>query len=250
MIRLRLLIFLSCLFSSVCGFAQQAALDGPQVLYRRFRTQGLLLHSRGFGAQLTFGKHVTGKIDRLWHFELATINHPKEFSTRNSSFPNTASYVFGKMASVAVFRAGYGFQQTLYAKEVLGAVEIRATYMGGLSLGLSKPTFLEVRVRDSFNGEIAVESQRYNPATMSQDDIVGSSPFLRGISSTFLNPGAFLKSGLSFDFAHDDDRRKQLEVGLIADYFFVPLEMMAFNKKEPFVFCLYLNYAWGPKKLQ
>lgn len=245
--------FLAIVFSLLCsitGLAQQAALEGPQVLYRRFRTQGLLIHSRGFGVQLSFGKHVTGKIDRLWHFELATMNHPKEFSTRNASFPNTASYVYGKMSTVAVFRTGYGFQQTVYGKEVPGAVEIRATYLGGFSLGFSKPTFLEVRVPDPFRGSNVVESLRYNPETISQDDIVGSSPFLRGISSTFMNPGIFLKSGLSFDFAQDDDRRKQLEVGLIADYFFVPLQIMAFNKKEPFVFCLYLNYAWGPKKLQ
>lgn len=230
--------------------AQQAALDGTNLLYRKFTSKSINVHSRGWGFNYRKGKHITGKTDGVYEFEFATIRHPKEVRVQNQfAGNNNRSYVLGKLNFLSTIRAGYGIQRVIYAKEVSGAIEVRFNNYLGLSIGLAKPVFLEVRQTSADPLDNFPRSERYDPEIHRPINILGRSSFFKGIGQTAIHPGVYYKGSFSFDFAHDDDRIKCLEVGIVADYFIRPVPVMAYNPKTTFIFSVFLAYNWGQKEL-
>jgi hypothetical protein len=150
---MRLLIFLVFLLMiSIKGIAQQAGLDGPRLLYKKQHSKSFFVTSRGWGINYRTGKHITGKSDGVFEFDFTTFRHPKEIRTRSEG-GNNRSYVLGKMNNLVAIRAGYGIQRSLYGKELAHAVEVKWNLYAGVSLGLAKPVFLEIRKSALIQGE-------------------------------------------------------------------------------------------------
>ena len=70
--------FICMLMLSFPGIAQEVVEPGQDVLYRKEKHGGILIHSNGFGAFYRDGKHLTGKTKRMFEFELVNMKHPKE----------------------------------------------------------------------------------------------------------------------------------------------------------------------------
>jgi hypothetical protein len=245
------LVFLFLVYfalSTKC-FAQQASLDGPKLLYKKMQTKSLIVHSRGWGFNYRRGKHITGKMDGVYEFEFATIRHPKEVKVQNTIQGNNKSFVLGKLNFLSTLRLGYGLQKVIYAKEVPGAIEIRWHNYLGASIGLAKPIYLEVRQLSNDPFPLAPRSERYDPEIHRPAAILGRSSFFKGLSQTAFHPGVYYKSGLSFDFAQEDDRIRNIEVGAVTDFFIRPIEIMAYNPKTILIVSLYISFNWGNKTL-
>jgi hypothetical protein len=239
----RVFASLLMLFSSPVSAQDAPSGDDPTLLLTKERTFGLLIHTRGWGFNFRKGNHLTGTLKRVMDFEFATLRHPKEIRSQNQLVDGSRSYFFGKLNSVGLLRIGYGLQKEKFGKFLQGAVEVRFVgFLGGV-IALAKPVFLEVNYRNT----TLPQTERYDPDKHTQDNIVGRSPFLRGIGKTTPYFGAYGKFGLNFEYARGETSIKSIETGIVLDFVPSGIPMMAFNTDEILIPTFYVNIAIGKK---
>lgn len=104
-------------------------------------------------------------------------------------------------------------------------------YSGGLSLGLDKPYYLEVEDSTGGRKEIKYEDDK---ARFLEGPIYGSSGFSKGLKETSLNPGAYAKAALRFDFGRFNESMQAIEIGISADVYSKKVQLMALNDPKQF----------------
>ena len=223
----------------------QAGLEG--ILYRKERSFGISANTRGYGISFRKGQHLTGKSQRLLDFDLLVIKHPKEIKTLNQYYDNPKSFVYGKLNSLTSFRAGLGWMKVLYQKEDPINIEVRYNLCGGASLGFAKPVYLYVlqESSDPYNPNRIIV--RYDADKYPIDVIYGKAPLGYGLEKTKIHPGVYIKTGMSFDWAYDDDKVRCLEIGLVADYYPKAIQIMAYNQPNSLFTLIYANFNFGRK---
>ncbi len=241
--------FIAFLLCSVC-FAQsttQAIESGqdPNVLYRNEMSFGIFAHSRGFGVNLMRAKHVTGTRKRLLEIEALNMKHPKEIKVSNNT-DNSKRFTYGKLNNILLFRAGVGYQTTIFKRSDRKSVEIRTSYYVGGNLTFAKPNYILV-YRENSAGTKFQESIRYDPEIHSIDSISGKGPLFDGITEMKVYPGLYAKLNLSFEYAPFSNKVKAIETGVILDYYPKALPIMANNPAENFIVTLYVGFVFGKK---
>jgi hypothetical protein len=237
------------LFLFIClqGFAQNNAEVKEGILYRHEGSLGISIHSQGFGLTYRNNKHITGKRMRSFEIDILTVKHPKEIKSLNQYYDKPRSFVYGKLNSLLVLRGGIGLKNILYEKDEPGNIEIRYNFCGGASIGFAKPIYLYVleESNDPYNPDKVIV--KFNPDEHPIDVIYGKAPVGYGLERTIIHPGLYAKGGISFDWATDDEKVRNLEIGAVCDYYFSPIQLMAYNKSTPFFTTLYATLAFGRK---
>ena len=239
-----LLFVRSLCFSQSTSEAIENGQD-PNVLYRNEMSFGVFAHSRGFGINLIRAKHVTGTRKRLLEVEALNMKHPKEIKVSNNT-NNSKRFVYGKLNNILLFRAGVGYQTTLFKRSDRKSVEIRTSYYLGGNLTFAKPSYVLV-YRKTITGTSYSESVRYNPEVLSIDSIAGKGPLIDGLSEIKVYPGLYAKLNLSFEYAPFSNKVKAIETGVIFDYYPKALPIMAHNPAENFIVTLYVGFVFGKK---
>ncbi|MBI3518907.1 MAG: hypothetical protein HY062_06070 [Bacteroidetes bacterium] len=246
----QILYSLLALFISALCFSQstsQAIANGqdPNVLYRNEMSFGFFAHSRGFGMNFMRAKHVTGTRKRLLEVQALNMKHPKEVKVSNS-VDNSKKFIYGKLNSILLFRAGVGYQTTLFKRSDRKSVEIRTSYYVGGNLTFAKPNYVLV-YRENITGNKYQQSVKYDPAVHTIDSISGRGPLVDGLSEIKVYPGAYAKLNLSFEYAPFSNKVKAIETGVILDYYPKALPIMAQNPAENFIVTLYVGFVFGKK---
>lgn len=246
----RFLYSLAILFFSSLGFSQstsQAIANGqdPNVLYRNEMSFGIFAHSRGFGINFMRAKHVTGTRKRLLEVEALNMKHPKEIKVSNNT-DNSKRFVYGKLNNILLFRAGVGYQTTIFRRSDRKSVEIRSSYYVGANVTFAKPNYILV-YRENNTGTKFQQSVKYNPEVYTIDSISGKGPLIDGLSELKVYPGLYAKANLSFEYAPFSNKVKAIETGVIFDYYPKALPIMAHNPAENFIITLYVGFVFGKK---
>jgi hypothetical protein len=248
-------VIITLLFASIHLHAQELKDDisklergeDVNVLYKNEGSFGIYAHTAGgIGLAYRRGKHVTGKIKRMYEFELQNFKHPKEVKSISSYNENSKSYYLGKLNSFLLFRPGLGFQNVLFEKSDKKSVEIRYSYFLGATLAFAKPMYVEVKQPGS-PAQQPPSSERYNPEIHKPENIYGKSPFFSGIEKSTIYPGGYFKVALSFEYSSRYNGLKAIETGAVVDVYAQPLPMMAYYKKQQTFVSLYLKLIWGKK---
>ncbi|MDF2452026.1 MAG: hypothetical protein K0S26_1530 [Bacteroidota bacterium] len=237
-------------FLSFLGYSQstsQALASGqdPNVLYRNEMSFGIFAHSRGLGINWMRAKHVTGTRKRLLEVEALNMKHPKEIKI-SSNTDNSKRFIYGKLNSILMFRAGVGYQTTIFKRSDRKSVEIRTSYYLGGSLAFAKPNYILV-YRETSAGDKFQQSTKYDPEVHTIDSISGKGPLVDGMSEMKVYPGLYAKLNLSFEYAPYSNKVKAIETGVIFDYFPKALPIMANNPAENFIVTLYVGFVFGKK---
>lgn len=238
------IFFAETALSQSSGQALAAGQD-VNVLFRNESTGSIFMHSRGFGANYRRLWHVTGERKRLLEIEALNMNHPKEQKTKRD---RGKSYYYGKLNSLFMIRASYGYLQTLYRRAERKSIEVRMNYSAGPVLCFAKPVYLEVEYPDPFspNGDGYIyKTEAYNPEKHNQGNIMGRAPMFYGLGSTRIYPGAFGKLGFSFEYGEMRTSIKAVETGVIVDFFPNAVPTMANFPKENVFISLYLGFHFG-----
>jgi hypothetical protein len=212
------------------------------ILFRKEASGGIFIHSSGLGVSYKSGRHVTAFKKRIISLDFVSLKHPKEYKTTNP-------LLFGKLNFVYIFRAGYGFQHVLFSKAERSGVEVRYNYYGGLSLGFTKPVYLDVIVSTTDN-LILYETKRYDPTDPGQQDVtdfVGRGPYFMGFDQIKIYPGGHLKGSVSFEYAGWERKIAALEAGVTVDAFPKAIPIMANNKNQNLYFNFFISLMWGAK---
>lgn len=219
--------------------------DDPNVLYRNEMSFGVFAHSRGFGLNFMRAKHVTGTRKRLLEVEALNMKHPKEIKVSNNA-DNSKRFIYGKLNNILLFRAGVGYQTTLFRRSDRKSVEIRTSYYVGGNVTFAKPNYILV-YRESIVGTKYQESIKYNPEVHTIDSISGRGPLVDGLSEMKIYPGVYAKVNLSFEYAPFSNKVKAIETGVVFDYYPNALPIMANNPTENFIVTLYVGFVFGKK---
>lgn len=221
--------------------------DDVKLFYTSEYSGGIIIHTNGFGANFRYGQFVNEGTIRLWTAELVNIKHPKEQRSHNPFFENARSFHFGKLNSMWALRTQFGFQNTLFSKELKKSVEVNYVITGGPVLSFMKPIYLEVQNPRAGGARLATE--RYDPEIHSLNNIYGRAGYLTGLSETSIYPGLSLKFALNFEYAPEDEILRSIEVGANIDAFHKRMEIMAFEHNNQFWLTLYANILIGKKIL-
>ena len=183
----------------------------------------------------------------MFEGDFVGMKHPKEVKSVNQAFDNARSYVYGKLNSFSILRAGVGRQHTIYSKAEKNGVEVRFLYSGGLSLGILKPVYLNILKPTGNFGEFDVVTEKYNPDEHYIDNIYGRAPFTEGLDQLFFRPGAYAKVGFNFEYAPVFEDVKALEIGVILDAYPQEVPIMAFAENKQLFLTFYLTIMYGRK---
>jgi hypothetical protein len=241
--------FILFFLSSLC-FSQstsQAIANGqdPNVLYRNEMSFGIFAHSRGFGVNFMRAKHVTGTRKKLLEIEALNMKHPKEIKISNGT-DNSKRFIYGKLNNILLFRAGVGYQTTLFKRADRKSVEIRSSYYLGGNVTFAKPNYVLV-YRKNISGTGFQESVKYDPEIHTIDSISGRGPLVDGLSEIKVYPGLYAKLNLSFEYAPYSNKVKAIETGIILDYYPKALPIMSHNPAENFIVTVYVGFVFGKK---
>lgn len=241
-----IIIFIALSGEIIAQSAPQVLAAGKElnVLYRHEATFKLFAHSRGFGLAYRRGKHITAKTKSLLEIEGLNLKHPKEIKVKGSE-EGAKQFIYGKLVGVGVLRIGTGLQNVIFKRSDRKSVEIRCSYIIGGSLAIAKPYY--VLVYRGTGPERRTQSVKYNSDQLTQDSIVGHGPWFDGLNELQFYPGVHGKFNLSFEYAPFSNWIRAIETGATVDYYPRPLQIMAKNPSEYFVFTLYVGFVIGKK---
>ncbi|MBW6460872.1 MAG: hypothetical protein K0B08_09880 [Bacteroidales bacterium] len=216
-----------------------------RILLKKEYTLGATIHVLGMGANFRRGSNKTFFTTRFFEIEVVSQKHPKQIRVINPYYLNAKSYVYGKLNHVYILRGGYGYKKLLNRKPYWGGIELRAVYMGGLSVAFAKPVYLYF-----FDETYSyLKEEKYDPDNYyhSAEYIFGRAPYLQGIGELKVYPGIFTKAGLNFEFGKLNTKINALEAGGVFEFFPVAIPIMAYNPAKRFVLTFYLNYSFGKR---
>jgi len=236
--------------SDETGIAPETVRKG--YLYKEEWSIDAALHTNGFYFGFNRGSIHTYRKTRTTHIGIGMLGHPLE--TRISqptgfSYRNYSSYKFGKVNHLINLRAGRGTILTLTEKARKKGIALGLRYEGGVTLGLLKPYYLQVR--EERDGVIVARQIRYVDAPedfLNPDHILGRGSFFKGMNKVKLAPGLFGRLAFRFDPGAYDNFIRTLETGVQLDLYASKPEIMVSEKNAQYYLNFYLNVQLGSRK--
>lgn len=221
------------------------------ILYRNEAEGGINLHSNGFGLTFKRGWHLTGYKKQMLDIDFVSLRDPKQYKLANRFYPDSKPYFFGKLNFAYILRGGYGRQNIIFGKAERSGVEVRYNYYVGLSIGITKPVYLDILVDNPFDSLTKViETRQYDPndpIQQIQENIYGPGPYFNGIDHLSIYPGGYGKFSLSFEYAGWQQKITAIEAGVVLDAYAEGLPIMANGTKNNIFFNFYIALIWGGK---
>jgi hypothetical protein len=223
------------------------------LVYNRQTVFGVQLKSNGYGAFLELGRMKDRYKSNIYQIEIAEIKHPKELKkvlTFGSGIFSSNPFIYGKENYFYTVRLGTGQSRRIGDKGNKNGVSIQAVYLGGLSLGLQRPYYVQVQdpvtqdIREiKYGSGIASDSSLFEFG-----QITGGTGLRRGWNEIKINPGAYGKLGLRFDYGRFNESVSAVEIGLSAEFFSKKIPMMIRNDQKQFFFNAYFAIEFGRRR--
>jgi len=248
----KIIVLLIALFFAGSAKAQlETSADFRRQVYDREYTFGVVGHSRGYAISGRYLKFIDGYNKQGLEIDISKLRHPKEVKVQPVA-TGGRGFVWNRINSLYTLRGGYVREQILYDKTDKGTVSISWIYSGGLSLGLLKPVYLNVRRRVESTTLVEEVAVRYNPEELETSTLIGEANFFKGIGETKIRPGLYAKMGINFDYQLIEEKVTALEVGVIFDHFFTEVPIFYEPNDEDVnwagFFQMYVQFNFGFRK--
>jgi len=183
-----------------------------------------------------------------------TKQQPVDYYNISSFLDSNKDYFFGKQNNFYAFHVGYGYRKRIAGKADKNGVKVMLTYLGGVSLGILKPYYLEyidsTYVEENTTTYIIV-NDRYREENkekfLNHALITSASGFSHGLIEIEPVPGVYGKLGLNFDWATHDQFVKALELGISLDIYYKRIPIMVQEKNRNYFIGLYLGFQFGKR---
>ena len=245
MTRYRLIFFL--LLLSTGAWAQQQ----EEEAYKREFNYGINFNTNagliGVG-MLKSSRYINENWSKFLAVEVVEVKHPKEnrlFSVTGSSF------IAGKSNYLYVVRPQYGREYVFFRKAPESGVQVNGIIAVGPSLGLLVPYYVvyDYSVSGGPNTDRVLRTEPYDPEKhKSFEKIQGNPGFYTGFAHMKINPGAHLKTGLSFEYGRYREDVTGVEVGFLAEAYPKELLIISGAKNTGFFTSAYLTLYYGRRK--
>jgi hypothetical protein len=220
-----------------------------------FQKQSVLsikVHHDGYGFIYEKGKSTSAYKSSIFQIEFAEKQHPKEQKQSSTSFSNTGfalfgrPFIYGKQNIFYQTKFGLGQQIMIAGKGNKNGVAVFATFVGGASLGIERPYYMEYNTGNGTSKINFTEENRnlfLNPQL-----IIGGTGLQMGWNQLKFNPGAYAKAGLRFDWARFNHQVSALEFGFGFDYFTKQVVQMVDVEGRSFFPTGYIGLVFGNRK--
>jgi hypothetical protein len=216
------------------------------LIYEKQSACGIQLRTDGYAFFYEIGRMKSPRFANLYSLEFSEIKHPKEERFQNAENFFSNSFIYGKRANFYQFKLGYGQQYIIGQKGNKNGIAVLGILNGGLSVGLEKPYYLEVQTAEGNVKDIKYED--YSTLFLSLGSIIGSSGFSKGLNELTVNPGAFLKAALRFDFGHFNESIQAIEIGISAEVYSKEVQQMVLNSGKNVFVQGHLAFLFGRRK--
>ena len=242
----RIVIFLLVMLS--CGIAKaQGDIDTEKkILFRNEWSIGAIVKTNGFEMDFRSGKFVNIYKKNLLDFGIGFIKHPQQYRAVNPYYTGYSGYCFGKKNFCFELFYTMGRQRHLFHKGDLNSVEIRAFYMGGVTLAFLKPIYYEILKYKDLNSYTV--SEKFDIDTHNPVETLGPSEFSKGFSEIKVVPGVEGKAGLSIEVGKKDTHLLAIEAGVKVSAYTRKLDIMAQKRNPQFICALFLTFRFGRVK--
>lgn len=226
------------------------------MLHEKFWSSGVNLTNSGFNFNYSHGLITNVHTRKFYEIEFSTIHHPKEYKqTQDFPFsqvgvPNPKPFVYGKRYSFYNLNISYGIYKELGRRADRAGVGIGIKAVGGFSLGILKPYFLElIYPIDNFEAELISEeySEENKNYFLNLNSIYGGGLFSDGITHLKFVPGIHTKLGMHFDYAVYDEYLKAIEAGIFFNAYYKSVPIMLIKKNQQFYPGIYVGFEFGKK---
>lgn len=225
--------------------------EGENVFQRDFSV-GARLNTDGWSGFVEMGYRKSRKVVNYFQFEFAEKKDPKETKRQGSggsgfSFTERP-FIYGKANNFYQAKLGIGQRYLLGGKGNKNGVEVNAIYYGGLSVGLLKPYYLNVKSQAD-GSETEVKYDPNNPGNnfLNEGKIIGGAGFGKGWSDLSVVPGLHARAGMRFDWAHFNEVVSALEIGVNAEMYSKKIQIMATEENKQFFFNAYVSLQFGKR---
>ena len=217
-----------------------------ELIFNKHGIFGIKLATDGYGISYERGKYKTNTRTLLYQFELNEKKNPKDHkvSGEGNNGYTFNTYVFGKLNNFYQFKAAVGEQFLIGGKGNKNGVAVTALYTGGLSLGILKPYFVDVRSTTSDE----IFRSKYPTVVDSGYAVQGASGFFVGWGEAKFKPGINAKTGLRFDYGRFNESITAIEVGMTGEFYFSKIPMLYKVPEKQFFFNAYLTIMFGKRK--
>ncbi len=231
-----LLLFIFLLSINLPVYSQTGEIDDEKkIFYRNEKSWAIFIKNNGIGGNFRKGTRINSFRKYIWEIDMHYVKHTREIKISNTT-TNLNQFVFGKVNFAWDTRGGVGFQREMFRKIDKNGVAIRYFYNIGPTLLLLKPIYYEVFVNEyTEDQKFHIDSAQY---------IVGRSSFFKGFNEISIDPGAYIKGGISFEFGKHDNRLQALELGAMAAAYLNEFEIM-WDHKTRYLFSIFISFRWG-----
>jgi hypothetical protein len=188
----------------------------------------------------------TRRRTNLYTAELTEIKDPKEEKFPAGAFPIGNPFIYAKINNFYQFKLGFGQQYLFGQKGNKNGVAVTGNVVGGLSLGLLRPYYIEIE--DSQGNPKKV---KFNPEDTSEfinSPIRGSGGIGKGWGEMKMKPGAYIKGTMRFDWGKYNEMVYGIEIGLSIEFYSQKIPILLYSKEHQLFFQGHIALVFGKRK--
>ncbi len=215
---------------------------------------GAKAYSDGWSGQLGYGKQADSKLTHLFMLEVGEKKHDKEEKFRPSGlayedYGKQRPYILGKTNYFYAVNLSYGQSRIVFPGLISPGMNIALQYQGGVSIGLLKPCYLNMKY---YNGaDLYVQSETYNTANtetfINRNFIYGADKWSKGLNEMQVMPGLFLAAAGELEFGKSIVWLKALQAGASATIYTKKISILAEQKAYPYFVNLFVGVRLGKR---
>ncbi len=213
------------------------------IAYKKHTAFGGKLISNGYGAFIEFGRAKSLKKGMLYQLEISEYKSARE-EKQSNLYAYSTPFVFGKQNFFYPVKLGVQQQILFGNKSNKNGVSVTGNYGGGLSIGLVRPYYVQLGASNTYVKYKSADSAKF----LDPGGISGGPGFSKGWSDLTVNPGAYLKTALRFDYGSYNEIISAIEVGISADYYSKKVHLIVHEKSRQFFFTGYVALIFGRRK--
>ena len=214
------------------------------LVYRKQSVFGIQFRTNGYGIFYELGKMKTNRKTTIYRIDFNdTKSQKEEKSFSNSFFGN--SFIYGKINHFYPLTLGIGQQYMLGQKGNKNGVAVSAVYSGGLSLGLLRPYYIEIR---DTQGDRFIKYSTQDSSAFVNGPFVGGGGLSKGWGETKIKPGAFVKAALRFDYGRFNETVSAIEAGISLELYSSKIPIMLYEKEKSLFFQGYISLVLGRRR--
>jgi hypothetical protein len=247
-----LLLLLSCtafITASAQKVLPSKTSDVRDYMYKREASFGARILTNGVAV---YGEY--GWIKDIYKTHLLQVEYQYfiDYAQKRQQSPRESGrdFTFGVQNRFHALHLSYTYKRSIADKARVKGVHLSFIAVGGFSLGLLKPYYLNL-LQLGDGGPPTFEPERYSEANSSRflslDSILEAAPIRYGLNQMQPVPGVHAKFGLNFDWGSKDQFVKALECGAMLDLYYKRVPILVNNSNRFYRIGLYLSFQFGKR---